>query len=53
MRSTVGFGMKTSGQQYAFIRYSSPQEALCAIQQGEIDVQGRKLLVTPHITQHL
>jgi len=47
VRRTVDFEMKPSGQQYAFIRYSTPQEAMNAIQQGEVDIQGRKLLVTP------
>jgi RNA recognition motif-containing protein len=45
IRRAVDFEMSSSGQQYAFIRYSSPQEAKYAIQCGEIEVQGRKMFV--------
>jgi RNA recognition motif-containing protein len=45
VRRAVDFEMSSSGQQYAFIRYSSPQEAQYAIQCGEIEINGRKMFV--------
>ena len=52
VRRAVDFEMKPSGQQYAFIRYSTPEEARFAISVGEIEVQGRKLYVIYTVIQY-
>lgn len=38
-------GNKPNGAQYAFIKYTCPQEAQYAINAGEVDIQGHRVLV--------